>query len=632
MLKTGLKHKLQYKFDNFMAKGFVALISALGLISLILIIIAALATVTTGWGPPDDTEFTFIEAFWASLMRTLDPGTMGDDQGWGFRMIMFAVTLVGIFVISTLIGLLNNAIENKLEQLRKGRSIVIEKEHTLILGWTPQIFTIAKELITANLNRKNSCIVIMADRDKVSMDDEIKEKIPNSYNTNIVCRSGDPIDVDDLNLVSPQTSKSIIILPSEGKNPDATAIKTMLAIVQGKERRKSPYHITLQIHDPQNIEVAEMVGKDEVEIIQVSDMISRLIAQTCRQSGLSIVYSELLGYEGDEIYFQKQPELVGKKYSEIIFQYADSAIIGICPEKGQPMVNPPMDYVFKENDQVMAISEDFNTVRLSPPEELKLDEKLIKETEPQTATPETSLILGWNWRVPAIIKELDNYVAPNSSVLVVSNEKDAEAIIAQRCRDIKNQRINCMQADITDRRVLDELEITNFKHIIILSYSDKMTTQQADAISLITLLHLRDITRKLEYPMSIVSEMLDQRNRALAEAAHADDFIVSDHFVSLVVTQVSQEKRLNTVFKDLFDADGSEIYLKLAKNYVQLNEPVSFYEVLESARRKNETAIGYQLKTAEPTPENSYGITINPEKNQNITFSEWDRIIVLAED
>jgi hypothetical protein len=54
--------------------------------------------------------------------------------------------------------------------------------------------------------------------------------------------------------------------------------------------------------------------------------------------------------------------------------------------------------------------------------------------------------------------------------------------------------------------------------------------------------------------------------------------------------------------------------------------------VLESARRKNETAIGYQLKTVEPKPENSYGITINPEKSQTITFSEWDRIIVLAED
>ena len=565
-------------------------------------------------------------------MRTLDPGTMGGDMGWGFRLIMFMVTLGGIFIISTLIGVLNNALENKLTQLRKGRSLVIESGHTLILGWTPHIFTIIRELIISNMNREKSCIVIMADRDKVEMEDEISEKVGKTFNTKVVCRSGDPIDVDDLELVSPQTSKSIIILPSEGLNPDATAIKTMLAITQSKKRREKPYHITVQIHDPHNVEVAEMVGKDEVEIVQVSDMISRLIAQTCRQSALSIVYSELLGYEGDEIYFQKQPELTGKTFGDVISQYADSCVIGICPKGGTPLVNPAMDYVFKDGDEIMAISEDFDTIRLSPPQSHLVDESLITSCRTKQATPETTLILGWNWRVPAIINELDNYVAEGSNVLVVSTESKANSIVAQKCRQLKNQRVNCMTADTTDRQVLNELEVTNFKHIIIISYSDTLDQQQADSISLITLLHLRDITRKLEYPMSIVSEMLDQRNRTLAEAAQADDFIVSDHFISLVVTQVSQEKKLNTVFKDLFDADGSEIYLKLARNYVKLDTPVNFYTVVESARRKNETAIGYHLKSSPQAPENCYGIKINPEKGQLITFKEWDRIIVLAED
>lgn len=632
MSRFSLRNRIQYAFDNFMSKGFVALIVALGGISLLVILLSALAVIFTGWGPPDDSDFTFAEAFWASMMRTLDPGTMGGDMGWGFRMIMFGVTLGGIFIISTLIGVLNNAIENKLEQLRKGRSLVIESGHTLILGWTPHIFTIVKELIISNLHRDHSCIVIMADRDKVDMEDEITEKVGKTFNTKIVCRSGDPIDVDDLNLVSPQTSKSIIVLPSEGSNPDATAIKITLAIVQSKNRRSEPYHITLQIHDPQNVSVAEMVGKDEIEIVQVSDMISRLIAQTCRQSALSIVYSELLGYEGDEIYFQKQPELTGKKYGDVINQYVDSAVMGICPKGGNPIVNPPMDYVLKDGDEIMAVSEDFDTIRLSPPEASVVFEEAIANSQPQPPTPETTLILGWNWRVPAIINELDNYVADGSGVLVVSSEKQAETVIAQKCRLLQHQRVNCMNADITDRSVLDELEVTKFKHIIILSYSDSLDQQEADSIALITLLHLRDITRKLEYPMSIVSEMLDQRNRSLAEASQADDFIVSDHFISLVVTQVSQEKKLNTVFKDLFDADGSEIYLKLARNYVKLDTPVNFYTVLEAARRRNETAIGYHLKSAPQTLENTYGIKINPEKSQMITFQEWDRIIVLAED
>lgn len=632
MKRFSIKNRIQYAFDNFMSRGFGALITALGFISLLLIFFGAIAVIITGWGPTDSENFTFAEAFWASLMRTLDPGTMGGDLGWGFRFIMFGVTLGGIFVISTLIGILNNAIETKLDELRKGRSVVIEFDHTLILGWTPQIFNMVKELIIANKNRHNSCIVILADRDKVEMEDELAEKIGETFNSHVVCRSGDPIDVDDLELVSPQTSKAIIILPTESGNPDATAIKTMLAIIESKNRRPEPYHITVQIHDPQNVEVAQMVGKSEVEIIQVSDMISRLIAQTCRQSALSIVYSELLGYDGDEIYFQVQPELTGKTYGEAISLYIDSAVIGVCPKDELPMVNPPMDYVLKNGDQIMAISEDYNTIRLSPPEGLLVDTTAITNAEPQVPSPETTLVLGWNWRAPAIINELDNYVADGSSALIVSTEKNAETIVAQRCRELRHQRVNCMFADTTDRRVLDELEVMNFKHIILLSYSDTLDPQQADSIALITLLHLRDITKALRYPMSIVSEMIDQRNRALAEASQADDFIVSDHFISLVVTQVSQEKKLNTVFNDLFDADGSEIYLKLARDYVKLGTPVNFYTILESARLKNETAIGYHQKSAPQTHENTFGIRINPEKGEKVTFSEWDRIIVLAED
>ncbi len=52
--------------------------------------------------------------------------------------------------------------------------------------------------------------------------------------------------------------------------------------------------------------------KDEVELILTDHLISRIIAQTCRQSGLSIVYSDLLDYGGNEIYFKFEPALVGK--------------------------------------------------------------------------------------------------------------------------------------------------------------------------------------------------------------------------------------------------------------------------------------------------------------------------------
>src|SRR5436190_16525664 len=89
--------------------------------------------------------------------------------------------------------------------------------------------------------------------------------------------------------------------------------------------------------------------------------------------------------------------------------------------------------------------------------------------------------------------------------------------------------------------------------------------------------------------------MLDVRNRALAEVTQADDFIVSDKLVSLMLSQISENKELNALFADLFRDEGSEIYLKPAKNYVNPGQAVNFYTVVEAARRRNEVAIGYRV-------------------------------------
>ena len=91
----------------------------------------------------------------------------------GFRIVMLLLpTLGGVLVISSLIGVLSNVIQNKIEDLRKGRSLVMEENHTVILGWSSQIFTVLAEIIEANINPKNPAIAILADREKIDMEDE----------------------------------------------------------------------------------------------------------------------------------------------------------------------------------------------------------------------------------------------------------------------------------------------------------------------------------------------------------------------------------------------------------------------------------------------------------------------------
>ena len=623
--------RMRYAFDNYMARGTIALILGLGVVSALIIFLAGLLISAARIRPPDAPGYGLGEAMWLSLMRTLDAGTMGGDEGPGFRLAMLGVTLGGIFIVSALIGVLNTGLEDKLSELRKGRSRVVESGHTVILGWSEQVYSIIGELVLANANQARSCIVILGDEDKLKMEEAIRDNVGSPGRTRVVCRSGNPIDLTDLEIASPHTARSIIILSPATDEPDSNVIKAMLALTNNPKRRPEPYHIVAEIRDAKNMEVARLVGKDEVELVLVGDLISRIIAQTCRQSGLSVVYTELLDFGGDEIYFHEEPALVGKTFGEALLAFEDSTVLGVQGKGGTASLNPPMDTVLKAGDRLIVISEDDDTIKVAGHAQPPIQAQAIVNNAAPPAAPERSLILGWNWRAPSIINELDHYVAPGSEITVVSSNTQAAEEIARLCADAKNQKITCLTGDTTDRRTLDSLNATSYHHLIVLSYADDLDEQQADAQTLITLLHLRDISDRAGKPLSIVSEMLDLRNRALAEVTKADDFIVSDKLVSLMLSQVSENKQLNAVFTDIFDPEGSEIYVKPAGQYVRLDAPVNFYTVVESARRRGEVAIGYRLRARATDASQAYGVVVNPDKGDRVTFAAADKVIVLAE-
>jgi voltage-gated potassium channel Kch len=624
------RDRLRYAFDEFMGRGTTALIAGLFVISLLLIV--AVAAVVAGAGLARDQGLGFVTLLWYGLLRTLDPGTMGGDEGTpGFLFSMFVITLGGIFIISTLIGILNTGLEAKLADLRKGRSRVVERDHTVILGWSQQIHTVISEIVAANENQPRRSIVILADRDKVDMEDEIRARVGPTGRTKIVCRSGSPLDVDDLRIPGLGTARAIVILAPEGDEPDADVIKSILAITNHPDRRPAPYHIVAEIRERANAEVARMVGRDEVELIMSEEVVSRITAQTCRQSGLSVVYAELLDFAGDEIYLTEQPTLVGRTFGETLGQFSDASVIGLLPAGGVPRVNPPSDSIVGPGDRLIVIAADDDRIHLSDGPAIAIDERLLRQAATPLATPERTLVLGWNHRAPAIVRELDAYVPAGSETLVVAAAAAGEDEIARLGTGLRSQRIAVHAGDPSDRAVLDALSVPSFDHIIVLC-SDTLDPSRADARTLVTLLHLRDIAARLGRDFSIVSEMLDLRDRALAEVARADDFIVSDRLISLMIAQVAEAKHLNAVFTDLLDPAGSEIYLKPAGDYVAEGTPVLFATVIEAARRRGETAFGYRLAAQATDAARSYGVRVNPPASVAIAFALADRIIVLAED
>jgi ion channel POLLUX/CASTOR len=633
MNNRGFKARFRYTFDKTMAAGTIALIGWLAMITLVLIAFAAALVAIGGISPEGDESMGFIEAFWASLLRTLDPGTMGDDQGWGFRLVMLAVTLTGVSIVAVLIGVITTGIRSKLDQLRKGRSLVLEDDHTIIFNWSEAIFEILSQLAIANESRFRPRIVVMADRDKVEMEEAIAANVPNLRNSKVICRTGDPTDLQDIHLVNPQESRSIIILSPETEDPDASVIKTILTLVSDPERRDTPYRIAAEIREGDNAEVARVVGGDEVQLVLADDLISRIVVQSTRQPGLSAVYTDLLDFEGCEIYAVPQPGIEGTSFRQALLQFETCSLIGLCDGEGQVILNPPMETAIGETDKLLLIAEDDELIEtVEPPEDIAPIS--LPPTKQIVRKPERTLLLGWNRLAPKITSELSCYLAPGSLLTVaVADATKVAAEIADLKLACRNLELELKRVDTGRRSQIEALNPVSYDHVLVLGCSEQMKAQSADTRTLVTLLHLRAIRDAADESMDIVSEVIDVRNVPLAEMTRVDDFVVSSKLVSLMLAQSSENEYLEWIFKDLLDEQGSEIYLRAAAAYMPLGQDVTFFDVARAAAARGEVAIGHHLKSNEATSERIVsGIVVNPVKSEPVSYSEADQIIVIARD
>lgn len=611
-----MRERLRYWFDNTMSRGTPALIGWLALASLLLI--TAVSVVVVAF----DSEHREPIIFWDSLLRTLDPGTMGDDEGSTLFMgMMLVVTIGGIFIVSSLVGVLATGLNEKLTELRKGRSRVVERGHTVILGWSDQIFTMVAELEQADAGeRGRSCVAILAARDKVEMEDEIAMRVPRLRRVRVVCRTGDPTRPADLDIVRPDQA-SVIVLPAPvGEEPDIRLIKSLLSLNHRIWANGRP-RVVAVVTDTSNLPAAELAAGPDSKIIDAEDLTARLVVQSRRQPGLSLVYNELLTFAGSEIYMHSEPSLTGQRFNDALFAFETCTVIGLLRAGDEIAVNPPPDTVIGPDDQLILLAESPSAIRLAG-ERPPIIEPAVSSVRRNHSAPERTLMLGWNGHGATILGLLERYLPEGSVVEIAGRAALGDRLAAQRLR------INSNVCDPTRRPALESLDPGRFQYVIVLA-EDDVPAHQADSRTLVTLLHLRDIKERNDGRYAIVSELIDEENRQLAQVTRADDFVVGSKLISLLLTQLSRNQHLSDVFAELFDAQGSDMYLEPAGNYVVPGAEANFATVIEAAQRRGETAIGYRLDS-EIHLHPAYGVVLNPDKAMPLTLSVDDRVVVLA--
>lgn len=151
---------------------------------------------------------------------------------------------------------------------------------------------------------------------------------------------------DVIHKASVEIACSIIV----NETHDYYVIKDILAVVtylKSKDAGENASCITALIDNKENLEAAEIAGEGKATVFCFSDMLTRIIVNTCRQPGMSTLLIDMLRFSESEFYFENFPELTGKQFGDVLNLFGKTIAIGLHKD-GVPIVNPPMNTIIGE--------------------------------------------------------------------------------------------------------------------------------------------------------------------------------------------------------------------------------------------------------------------------------------------
>lgn len=412
------------------------------------------------------------------------------------------------------------------------------------------------------------------------------------------------------------------------------------------------------------------VKNDRLELLMMENTVSKIMTHTCRQNGLSQVFTEIFNFAGHEFYIarpEKNVKLYEKACGMTIRQINrcinNEIAVGIIQEDNSVLIADPNSVVLREGCKLLLLQEDDDTVK--PTEEKAVS--FAPPTDKYIPEPLTILIIGCNEKLPYILREMSNYLTPGTIVYLASDPENLdhwltddiiEDLLANDIDSaVKVQRKDNLQQDEAkeskkDIRIDDHkfiyglLEDTKPQYVLTLS-PDELDDDEADEKALKLLLYCKNYKdTHPEANFGVTCEMRSVENQQLAQGTMVSDFVISRSIASLMMSQIAENRELREVFENLLSHKGFEIYMKPAKYYLDLHDgkPIDFFSIQDAVAEKGEIFLGYKKNsqnkgvTGNATSAGAESIiALNPAKVQDgvvtkLSFSEEDEFIVMAED
>ncbi|ETW06364.1 hypothetical protein H310_02642 [Aphanomyces invadans] len=620
----------------------------------------------------------YIDAMYQTLLDIVDPKSSSDGDAvrpaelivWTNRFLGLIEFITGFIYLNVIVGFVVDLILSKMDALKEGKMVIVESNHTLVLGWNDMCLSFLHQICLANSSEGGGVVVILCDRPRHDVEREIQDALPDTLKTQIVVSTGNPLMAADLNRVSASLARSITVMATNAKTDvsDAAVLRTLLTIQSLRDGVRG--HVVVDVGDPDNntlLKVVSATSDIAVETIVTHQILGRLIVMCSRSPSLANVYSELLGFDGNEFYAQSWPDLEGLTFGELPDRFADAIPIGIRASTGKVYLRPSRSRRVELGDEIIVLAEDNDTYKPSKTSLATYNPMVLLTKAPVKPAPPTRIMLcGWRRELRDILRLLDGISSPNTEVHLVNATP-----VAKRLADLRDEGLNVDElrriklthtvANTAAKRHIEDLVIRSFHCMLVLSDGDREDDSLcSDSHVLATVLRLRavELSQYAHMPLQrlsltsvdrttsskkppakavppnrrthCVAEILDTRTqktlRDNTSLAHNADFIPSNDFISRMLAMVSESRWVANILDELLGDHGVSLDVVPATRYATFGELVSFAELAHRAGTVyGDIVCGFVHKQ-------TLAVTLNPPNKQHI--ESWDDnrdMIVLRE-
>ena len=527
---------IKYKFNKAFEKDLLYLIFFFLFLSIIgVTFISTLIFVLQKIGILSENNF-FTETLWQGFRLffvTEAFFSLDNKNTFLDYFFKFNITIFGILIFSSIIGIITNSISTRIQELRTGKTKIEEKDHIVLFNFSRRLIPLLNELCKAYENEQNEqqTLVVVSNEEPLVIMEKIKNVIKIPKNITILARKGYAWQRSLLDKINLEKAKQVIILKPDiselyktEMDCDVEVGKSVSFIIGSNEYNKSPCKILCEFHNEKTgishltfsmdiwgKKISKLSDDLIPELISSDELKSDILSQCTTTPDLTEIYDNLFGYEGSEIYFVDPSKTkfkdvlnknIGKNIKDLNRLCDNIIVIGFYLNDqskrktyNKIFLNTPINFPLTKNFGIICIAKNEDQI-IKELNELESHEKEVKDIDPNLKQDDQDL---------------------NISLLDFSKEKNKEYLTKIVGKLVSsNYYNNLKKIDIYHSEKVDELNNINFSKKI-------NSSEENELINLGIIFHMINTDHKHYYKFQVYK--VNQNSPLYSKIKPADEIL-----------------------------------------------------------------------------------------------------------